>query len=353
MRGSVVKKGNKYYAVLAIGSKRKWIKGGDTIKDAERVLNENLPAVQDGIFKDVQKTTFREFGKIWLDSYVKANIKETTYPEYVYVVERLIQHFSDAPLQNITGAHIQSFVAKRMKEVQPATAQRETIIIKQILKQAYQWGYTKKNSGEFIKNPRIPKKKVSILDMPEVNRLLDSVHPHYRTAVLTTALTGLRANELWGLVWPDIDFNDNVIRIQHSLWRGKLYEPKTDTSKRNIDISPTLALELKKWKLQCPASDLNLVFPSQCGHPVIHSNFSQTHFKGALKKAELKTVKWHSLRHTNASIRIRSEQNPKYISEQLGHSSIKITFDLYGHLFNDAEFSRSQVAKLENTFYGR
>jgi len=63
MRGSICKKGNKYYAVLAIGSKRKWIKGGDTIKDAERVLNENLPTVQDGTFKDIKKTTFREFWK--------------------------------------------------------------------------------------------------------------------------------------------------------------------------------------------------------------------------------------------------------------------------------------------------
>ncbi len=82
-------------------------------------------------------------------------------------------------------------------------------------------------------------------------------------------------------------------------------------------------------------------------------DFQRVYFKPALKKAELKDVKWHSLRHTNASIRIQAGQNPKYMSEQLGHSSIKITFDLYGHLFKDAEFSRSQVEKLENTFYVR
>jgi len=353
MRGSICKKGNKYYAVLAIGSKRKWIKGGDTLKDAERVLNENLPTVQDGTFLDIKKTTFREFGKIWLESYVKTNIKETAYPEYSFVVGRLARHFNDALLQNVTGAHVQSFIAKRMKEIQPSTVQRETIILKQMLKYAYQMGYTKRNPGEFIKNPRKPKKEQSILDISEAYRLLDHINPYYRVAVLATILTGMRANELWGLRWDDIDFTNNVIRLQHSLWKGKLYEAKTATSKRKIDISPTLALDLKKWKLQCPATDLNLVFPSRDGHPVNHNNFTRIYFKKALKEAELKPVTWHSLRHTNASVRIKSEQNPKYLSEQLGHSSIKITHDLYGHLFNDAEYSRAQVAKLDNTFYGR
>ena len=353
MRGSITKKGNMYYAVLAIGSKRKWIKGGDTIKDAERVLNENLVAVDNGTFKDIKKTTFREFGKIWLDSYVQSNIKETAHYQYAFVVSRLTQHFGDALLTNITGSHIQTFINKRLKEIQASTTQLETIILKQMFKYAYQMGYIKRNPAEFIKNPRVPKKEQSILDISEAYRLLDNIPPHYRTATLTAILTGLRANELWGLTWDDIDFNNNVIRLKHSLWKGRLYEPKTATSRRRIDISPTLALELKKWKLQCPATEMNLVFPSQGGCPANHSNFSRGYFKRALRKAELKPVTWHSLRHTNASIRIKANQNPKYISEQLGHSSIKITFDLYGHLFKDAEFSRSQVEKLENTFYGR
>jgi integrase len=353
MRGSIVKKGNKYYAVLAIGSKRKWLKGGDTVKDAERVLNDNLPTAQDGIFQDIKKTTFREFGQTWLDSYVKTNIKETSHPEYKNVVGRLTTHFNDALLQNITGAHIQNFIGKRLKEVQPSSVQRETIILKQMFKYGYEMGYTKRNPGEFVKNPRKPKKDKTILDISEAYLLLDNIDAHYRVATLSTVLTGLRANELWGLTWDNIDFDNNAIHVRHSLCRGKLYEPKTGTSRRKIDVSPTLALELKKWKLQCPVTDLNLVFPSRKGHPVNHSSFVQTCFRKGLHKSKLKHVTWHSLRHTNASIRIRSEQNPKYISQQLGHSGIEITYNLYGHLFNDAEFSRSQVAKLDNTFYGR
>lgn len=353
MRGSIVKKGNTYYAVLAIGSKRKWIKGGPTKKDAERELNENLPAVQEGTFRDIKKVSFREFGKIWIESHVKANIKETGYSEYERVVSRLTNHFGDALLQNITGAHIQTFIGKRLKEIQSSTAQHETIILKEMLKHAYQWGYMKKNPGEFIKNPRRTKKKVLILDIPEVYKLLDHIPSHYYVAVLTASLTGVRANELWGLTWNDIDLNNNVIHVRRSLWKGKLLDPKSECSKRGVDISSSLALELKKWKLQCPASVLNLVFPSRRGLPVDHNNFVRQYFKPALTKAGLQDVKWHSLRHTNASIRIKSEQNAKYLSSQLGHSSIQITYDTYGHFFKDAEFSRSQVAKLESVFNAR
>jgi integrase len=357
-QGSIVKKGNKYYAVVAIGSKRKWIKGGDTVKDAQRVLSENLFAVDNGTFKDIKKTTFREFGKIWLDSYVQSNIKETAHYQYTFVVNRLTEYFGDALLQNIAGTHIQGFINKRLKEIKASTTQIETILLKQMLKYAYDMGYIKINPCERIKNPRKPKEdrdiEQSILAMSEVEKLLDKMHFHYRIAALTAIETGLRANELWGLTWNDIDFNDNVIRVRHSLWRGRLYEPKTKTSKRNIDISPTLALKLKEWKLGCHKNEMNIVFPSREGHPVNHNNFSRGYFKKALKQTELKPVTWHSLRHTNASIRIMANQNPKYISEQLGHSSIKITFDLYGHLFKkDEEFTRSQVTKLENVFYVR
>lgn len=353
MRGSIAKKGNTYYAVIAIGPKRKWLRGGETKKDAERVLNENLPVAQEGRFQDVRKVTFKEFGKIWIESYVESNIKETAKMGYTHVVARFTSHFGDALLQNITGAHIQAFISKRLKEVQPSTAQWETIVLKEMLKHAYHWGYTKRNPGEFIKNPRVTKKKVTILDVAEAYRLLDKIDPHYRVAVLTAILTGLRANELWGLTWDDIDFDAGVIHVRHSLWKGELHIPKTETSERKVDISPSLALELKKWKLQCPGNELKLVFPTRRGCPVIHHNFVKLYFRPALKDAGLNPVKWHSLRHTNASIRIHGEQNPKYLSEQLGHSSIKITYDLYGHIFSNAEFSKSQVAKLENTFYGR
>ena len=110
-----------------------------------------------------------------------------------------------------------------------------------------------------------------------------------------------------------------------------------------------LSQELKKWKLACPKSDHDLVFPSPEGKMSCHENVVKRHFNPALRRAGLRHVSFHSLRHTNASIRIISGQNIKYIQTQLGHSSIKVTMDVYGHLFNDANFNRQQVKLLEAT----
>ena len=108
--------------------------------------------------------------------------------------------------------------------------------------------------------------------------------------------------------------------------------------------------ELKKWKLACPISEDDLMFPSVEGQITCHDNVIKRHFNPTLRKAELRHVSFHSLRHTNASLRIRAEQNIKYMSMQMGHSSVKITLDTYGHLFNDKEYNRQQVDLLQTTF---
>ena len=80
----------------------------------------------------------------------------------------------------------------------------------------------------------------------------------------------------------------------------------------------------------------------------INENAVKRHFYRALRKAGLRHVSFHSLRHSNASLRIASGQNIKYIQTQLGHASIKITMDTYGHLFNDVNFNRQQVGVFED-----
>jgi integrase len=92
------------------------------------------------------------------------------------------------------------------------------------------------------------------------------------------------------------------------------------------------------------------MFPSKEGNITCHDNVMKRHYEPALRKAGLRHVTFHSLRHTNASLRIHAEQNIKYMSTQMGHSSIKVTLDVYGHLFNDEEFNRQQVDLLQTSF---
>ena len=105
--------------------------------------------------------------------------------------------------------------------------------------------------------------------------------------------------------------------------------------------------ELKRWRLACPTNSLDLILPNEAGGPMNYSNMVQRYFFPALKGANLPRVRFHDLRHTNASLRLEIGENIKYIQTQLGHSSVKVTLDIYGHLFVDPEFNRQQVKLLE------
>lgn len=350
MKGSIQKKGNTYYAVIALNGKRKWFKGG-TKKDAQKVLNDKLYEIGNGTYRELTKATFKEFSEVWLNSYAAPSVKPSTLAGYKDIIERLlIPTFGYYQITEIATGHLQAFIADRLKSVSAKTATNEIVVIKEMFKHALRWGYLKLNPAEYLERPRIVKPEIEILSPDEIAMLLEKASSHYRTAFLTDFLTGMRAGELWGLQWGDIDWNSKRIHVRRSLWKGNFQTPKSKNSNRQIDIPDMLIHELRKWKLASPTNENDLVFPSPAGKQSQHDNAVKRHFNPALRKAGLRQVSFHSLRHSNASMRIQAGQNIKYIQSQMGHASINITLDIYGHLFNDANFNRQQVELLENSF---
>ena len=350
MKGSIQKKGNTYYAVIALNGKRKWFKGG-TKKDAQKTLNDKLYEIGQGTYRELTKATFKDFSGVWLSSYASPGVKPSTLAGYKRIIEKLLQPaFGHYQMTDIMTGHLQAFIADRLKSVSAKTATNEIVVIKEMFKHALRWGYLKLNPAEYLERPRITKPEIEVLSPAEISALLEKASGHYRTAFLTDFLTGMRAGELWGLQWGDIDWNSKRIHVRRSLWKGSFQTPKSKTSNRQIDIPDMLIQELKKWKLACPVNEHDLVFPSAEGRPSQHDNVVKRHYNPALRNAGLRQVSFHSLRHSNASMRIQAGQNIKYIQSQMGHASINITLDIYGHLFNDANFNRQQVELLEVSF---
>src|SRR5208282_3413608 len=93
----------------------------------------------------------------------------------------------------------------------------------------------------------------------------------------------------------------------------RLFTPKTQTSKRKIDLGPTVMKELKKWRMACPKNDLDLVFPNEAGNHINNKNKLRRHFRPALQTAGCPSIRFHDLRHTNASLRLENGENIKYI----------------------------------------
>ncbi len=111
-------------------------------------------------------------------------------------------------------------------------------------------------------------------------------------------------------------------------------------------MSPTLVMELKKHKLACPPGDLDVVFCNSEGKPLDADNFIKREFLPTMRRAKIKQIRFHDIRHTNVALRIEQEQNIKYIQNQLGHASIQTTLDRYGHLIK--EVNQEEAEKLDS-----
>ncbi|MFH0812068.1 MAG: site-specific integrase [Pseudomonadota bacterium] len=144
-------------------------------------------------------------------------------------------------------------------------------------------------------------------------------------------------------------FNHQV-QVRRTFNHGRPYEPKSTKSVRSIDLGPTVINELKKWKLACPKNELDLVFPNENGKPIDCNNMVKYHFHPALRRAGLRRIRFHDLRHTYTTLLIAQGEHPKYIQTQMGHSSIKVTMDTYGHLMESV--NREASKRLEMTVFG-
>jgi integrase len=188
----------------------------------------------------------------------------------------------------------------------------------------------------------------------EISLILHHAPARWRPVLLVAAYTGLRASELRGLRWEDVSFEDCVLHVRQRADRlNDIGAPKSAAGHRTVPFGKIVANTLKEWKLRCPHGEL--VFPTSTGRLVEHSNLVKASLIPACVAAGLVTVEskakytgLHVLRHFYASWCIDRELPPKVVQERLGHSSITMTFDRYGHLFprgdDGAEIDAAELA---------
>ncbi|MGH8472575.1 MAG: tyrosine-type recombinase/integrase [Gammaproteobacteria bacterium] len=166
----------------------------------------------------------------------------------------------------------------------------------------------------------------------EARALLDACDARWRMIVMTAVMSGLREGELLGLRWGDIDWNARQIYVRQQYTGGRFSEVKTKASRRRVDLSGELVAGLRRWRLECPPGTHDLVFPNTVGRPDNPGTLLTRGFYPALRRAGLRKIRFHDLRHTFASLLIANGEHPKRIQALMGHSSINVTMDVYGHL---------------------
>src|SRR5208282_5874438 len=189
----------------------------------------------------------------------------------------------------------------------------------------------------------------------EIKSLLQAARPGFERVLFETAyLTGAREGELLALRWSDLELpkeGPGKMAIRRSLsWaslkgeetRPRYFPPKTQAGRRTISIPAPLVGDLKRWKLQCPNSDEDLVFPSVEGRPVCRDALLRVNFYPALSRARLRRVTFHTLRHSCASAMIAAGAPITEVQHRLGHADPAITLRVYSHFFKYTESGTSE-----------
>jgi integrase len=201
---------------------------------------------------------------------------------------------------------------------------------------------------------------VDIPSKDEIRLMLATVQGRWRPLNITAIFSGLRASELRGLRWdPDVDLDKAILHVRQRADRfGSIGSPKSAAGRRSVPLAPIVVNTLREWKLACPRGPLGLVFPNSVGKV---ESLSTIHYRclGPLQRslrltATGKGPKYglHSLRHFAASMFIEQGLSPKHIQAMMGHSSITMTFDTYGHLFPSPDDDQAAMRQLQARLIG-
>lgn len=238
-------------------------------------------------------------------------------------------------------------------------------VLSSALKQAVKWHMLALNPCEAVELPRMERKEMQALSPEEASCFLEAARQDRFGVLFTFALaTGMRPEEYLGLQWKDINFENGTATVRRTLlWRngGGWYfdEPKTSRSRRTIPLPSSLMRALSEHRrrqvelrLKAGAQYQNndFVFATGWGTPLMRRNLIRRHFRPILKRANLSaSFRLYDLRHSCATLLLAASENPKVVSERLGHASIVLTLDTYSHVLPSMQ--QAATEKLESLLF--
>jgi integrase len=351
-------KGNPWWVFISHNGKRTSRKVGDK-KAADAVASTIRAKLQLGEFGfDDPKPvpTFKEHAKMWLS--LPHDWKESTKENYLSNLNNhILPALGSIPINAIKRKDLKTFFDKLLSE---GVASNTVAIIRSPISGVL----THALDSELIENnPIIGLKlihKKSALEIEPLSKedviiLLKSAQQYnggtYYPSILCALRTGMRIGEIRALKWKDLDFEYRLAEVKRSCRKGRITKPKNGKSRR-VDMTPQLAETLKALQtaqkrkaLQKGRPFSEWVFTGNSGDRLKYTAFRKA-LMACLKLAKLRNIRIHDLRHTYATIRLLSGHNIGDVSYQLGHSSIKITYDTYGHWL-PGKF-KSEVDELDN-----
>jgi integrase len=322
----------------------------DAVREAQTI--EADKARGDWLDPRLARMTFGQYVDEWRPA--MANLKPTTRAGYESLLRaHLLRFFGNAPLGKIKPKDIQAFIADLEKrELSAARIRQAYRLLSMILKSAVESDYIAKSPCVGVRLRKWTKKPANHLSAEEVERLARAVGPKHETLVLLLAYGGLRWGEAVALRRGRCNLLRRNIEILESASEadGQLHFGDTKTYEhRTVPLPAFLVEKMARHLETVPRQPETLVFRTAKGQPLRGPNWRQRVWFPALEAARLPPkTRIHDLRHTCASLLIEQGHSPKSVQAHLGHSSITVTMDTYGHLYRE---ERERIAAGLETVY--
>jgi integrase len=308
--------------------------------DAERFLVQIESDKLRGQWVDPEAGRIKlgEFAERWYTTTVP--LKPKTRSGYRSLLDsRILPYLGDLQLRQIDPILIREWVADLQQDGLSASRIRQARnVLHSVFNMAVDGAMVTRNPVTGVKTPPVVSPPRRYLTAEQVGSLADTTESPYDLLVLVFAYSGIRFGEAAALRRSHCDLEGSRLHISESLAEvaGQLHFGTTKTHRQRVVVLPaTIRDKLRDHLNTTDPTPNDLVFTSPQGGPLRYSNFRQRQWTAAVERAGLSGLEIHELRHTAASLMINRGADPKLIQSQLGHSSISITYDVYGHLFPD------------------
>jgi integrase len=324
---------------------------------------------------DSRSGTIANAGQLWIASGEAAGLERATMTDYRQILDcHIVPLIGTTKLSQLTVPLVRAFEDRLRADRSPYLVRKALRFLGAILADAQERGLLAQNVVRSLRRRRGQERRVEarhngklevgvhIPSPDEVRTLIAHVEGRWRPFLLTAVFTGLRASELRGLRWADVDLKRGQLHVRQRADRYNVIGAlKSASAARTVPLPPMVISELREWKLACIKGELGLVFPNDDGgietlRNIVRHGLQPTMVAaGIVARGRAKYPGLHALRHFYASWCINRrvdgglELPLKVVQARLGHASIQMTADRYGHLFPRGD-DGAELATAERAF---
>jgi integrase len=359
IREKIIKNGEKRYEITVEGEKDsltgkrnrmyKTVKGSK--REANSMMHKMINEMDEGLRVKKSPITVGQWMDQWVSLYL-VNVEETTIVGYKGKIKNYIKpYLGKILLQSLRTEHVQKMINDMLaRGLSPKNARETFNNLNAAMKKAHVLKMVRENPCMAVELPRVKRYHANVYNVQTMKQVLSVAEGKDIYLIVFLALmTGMRRGELLALRWDNVDLDKKVIKVRSNMVRGEnapvIKEPKTESGIRDLVIGDDVVHVLKQAKIQYLKDrmeqgplfqDLGFVIRQKDGSPFTPDALTRK-WRRFIDENNLPSIRFHDLRHSNATALIQAGINPKVVQQRLGHADVSTTLSIYTHVLPEMD----------------